>query len=215
MKKDKIQFLGFSKSKAILLQDMLDEKYLMDPLTFVLNIDVNTDIDFYTQEFPYQILSPGTILDPQSKYSFAICGPKNKQAVFKYFKKQSNISENDFINIIDSTAAIAKSTIVHSGCMIQSLVSISSQTEIKFGVDIKRGVQIGHHNRIGQFTDINPGAILCGYVTIGENCSIGAGSVIRDGITIGKNSIIGMGSVVTKDIPEGVVAYGNPCKIVR
>ena len=39
--------------------------------------------------------------------------------------------------------------------------------------------------------------------------------IIIDGIKIGRNSVIGAGSVVTKDIPDNVVAYGNPCKIIR
>ena len=52
-------------------------------------------------------------------------------------------------------------------------------------------------------------------VHIGKNCWIGAGALILPGVTIGDNSVIGAGSVVTKDIPENVVAYGNPCKVVR
>lgn len=52
-------------------------------------------------------------------------------------------------------------------------------------------------------------------VYIGENTWIGAGSIIVPGVKIGKNTIIGAGSVVTKDIPDNVVAVGNPCKILR
>ena len=52
-------------------------------------------------------------------------------------------------------------------------------------------------------------------VHIGKNCWIGAGAIILPGVTIGDNTIIGAGSVVTKDIPSGVVAVGNPCKILR
>ena len=52
-------------------------------------------------------------------------------------------------------------------------------------------------------------------VHIGENTWIGAGSVIVPGITIGKNVVIGAGSVVTKDIPDNVVAVGNPCRVLR
>jgi galactoside O-acetyltransferase len=52
-------------------------------------------------------------------------------------------------------------------------------------------------------------------VHIGNNVWIGANVVIVPGITIGNNSIIGAGSIVTKDIPENVVAIGNPCKILR
>ncbi len=52
-------------------------------------------------------------------------------------------------------------------------------------------------------------------VHIGKNCWIGAGAIILPGITIGDNVVIGAGSVVTKDIPDGVVAVGNPCRVLR
>ncbi len=52
-------------------------------------------------------------------------------------------------------------------------------------------------------------------VHIGRNCWIGAGVIIVPGVTIGDNVVIGAGSVVTKDIPSGVLAYGNPCRVQR
>lgn len=52
-------------------------------------------------------------------------------------------------------------------------------------------------------------------IYIGENVWIGANATILGGVTIGKNSVIGAGSVVTKDIPENVVAVGNPCRVLR
>ena len=52
-------------------------------------------------------------------------------------------------------------------------------------------------------------------IHIGNNVWIGAGSIILPGVTIGDNTVIGAGSVGTKDIPAGVVAVGNPCRILR
>ena len=52
-------------------------------------------------------------------------------------------------------------------------------------------------------------------VHIGRNCWLGAGVIVMPGVTIGDNSVIGAGSVVTKDIPAGVVAVGNPCRVMR
>lgn len=52
-------------------------------------------------------------------------------------------------------------------------------------------------------------------VRIGKNCWIGAGVIILPGITIGDNVVIGAGSVVTKDLPDNVVAVGNPCRVLR
>jgi len=52
-------------------------------------------------------------------------------------------------------------------------------------------------------------------VTIGDKAWIGGGVIILPGVTIGDNVTIGAGSVVTKDIPDNVLALGNPCKVVK
>ena len=52
-------------------------------------------------------------------------------------------------------------------------------------------------------------------VTIGADVWVGGGAIICSGVTIGPKTVIGAGSVVTKDIPEGVVAAGNPCRVIR
>lgn len=52
-------------------------------------------------------------------------------------------------------------------------------------------------------------------VTIGDNVWIGGNTVIVPGVHIGSNTVIGAGSVVTKDIPDWVVAAGNPCRVIR
>lgn len=52
-------------------------------------------------------------------------------------------------------------------------------------------------------------------ITIGRNVWIGSNSVILPGVTIGNDSVIGAGSIVTRDIPEGVIAFGNPCRVQR
>lgn len=52
-------------------------------------------------------------------------------------------------------------------------------------------------------------------VHIGRNCWLGAGAIILPGVTVGDHTVVGAGSVVTKDLPAGVVAVGNPCRILR
>lgn len=86
---------------------------------------------------------------------------------------------------------------------------------------------------IGEYTLIGPNVVIataghpihpalrekiCQYnmpVEIGRNCWIGAGAIILPGVRIGEGSVIGAGSVVTHDIPAGVVAVGNPCRVLR
>lgn len=52
-------------------------------------------------------------------------------------------------------------------------------------------------------------------ITVGDDVWIGMGVMVCPGVTIGSNVVIGAGSVVTKDIPSGVVAVGNPCRVMR
>jgi acetyltransferase-like isoleucine patch superfamily enzyme len=52
-------------------------------------------------------------------------------------------------------------------------------------------------------------------ISVGKDCWIGAGALILGGVSIGDGTTIGAGSVVTRDIPAGVVAVGNPCRILR
>ena len=52
-------------------------------------------------------------------------------------------------------------------------------------------------------------------IAIGSDVWIGGGAIILPGVTIGSRSVIGAGSVVTKDVPEGVFAAGNPCRVIR
>lgn len=52
-------------------------------------------------------------------------------------------------------------------------------------------------------------------ITIGRDVWVGGGAIICPGVTIGDRTVIGAGSVVTKDVPAGVFAAGNPCRVVR
>ncbi|BCN31852.1 sugar O-acetyltransferase [Anaeromicropila herbilytica] len=67
---------------------------------------------------------------------------------------------------------------------------------------------------------IHPDSRNSGYeygigIEIGDNVWVGGNVVINPGVHIGNNVVIGSGSVVTKDIPDNVIAVGNPCKIIR
>lgn len=67
---------------------------------------------------------------------------------------------------------------------------------------------------------IHPDSRNSGYeygigITIGNNVWLGGNVVVNPGVNIGNNVVIGSGSVVTKDIPDNVIAVGNPCKVIR
>jgi galactoside O-acetyltransferase len=77
---------------------------------------------------------------------------------------------------------------------------------------ILSGVNHGMDPEAGPYRD-QPAQALP--VDIGCNVWIGMNSTVMPGVSIGDNSVIGAGSVVTRPIPCGVIAYGNPCRVVR
>ena len=52
-------------------------------------------------------------------------------------------------------------------------------------------------------------------IRIGSDVWVGGGAMILPGVSIGSRAVIGAGSVVTRDVPEGVLAAGNPCRVIR
>jgi maltose O-acetyltransferase len=52
-------------------------------------------------------------------------------------------------------------------------------------------------------------------ISVGPNVWLGGAAIVCPGVTIGEDSVVGAGSVVTRDVPPGVVAAGNPCRVIR
>ena len=111
--------------------------------------------------------------------------------------------------IISPHATIEEGTVVMQGAIVQT------GTQIGKHCIINTGASVDHDCMLENFVHISPHATLCGDVKVGEGTWIGAGAVVIQGIRIGKNCVIGAGSVVCKDVPDGVKAYGNPCKIAE
>jgi len=80
------------------------------------------------------------------------------------------------------------------------------------GVVIEDFVQIGSHCSVYSVSTIDGKK---GPVVLKKNCRIGSHTTIMPGITIGENAVIGAHSFVNKDIPDNVVAYGSPVRIVK
>lgn len=112
-------------------------------------------------------------------------------------------------SIISPSAVIGDGTVVMQGAIIQS------DTKIGNHCIINTGASVDHECIIGDFVHISPHVTLCGNVHVGEGTWIGAGATVISGIRIGRWCTIGAGSVVIRDLPDGAVAYGNPCKIKK
>ncbi|HBT75285.1 MAG: acetyltransferase [Sulfuricurvum sp. GWF2_44_89] len=87
-----------------------------------------------------------------------------------------------------------------------------SYINAKYGVVIEDEVQIGSHCSIYSISTIDD---KHGKIVLKKNCKIGSHSTILPNITIGENSIIGAHSLILGDIPDNVMAFGVPAKVIR
>lgn len=115
--------------------------------------------------------------------------------------------------IVDPTATVSKSAALGAGTFVAAGAIINAGASIGDCCIVNTGAIIEHECEIGSFSHISPAAVLLGGVKVGRSSHVGAKCVIRQGLTVGKESVLGIGSVVTKDIPDGVIAYGVPCEI--
>lgn len=96
-------------------------------------------------------------------------------------------------------------------CIVLDVAPVTIGSRVKFGP----AVQIYTATHPLDAVERNSGREFAKAIDIGDDVWIGGGAILCPGIRIGARSVIGAGSVVTQDIPPGVLAVGNPCRVIR
>lgn len=120
-----------------------------------------------------------------------------------------------FVNAIHPSIIIGNNVKMGHGIIAMAGVIFNPGATIEDFCFFATGAQIEHDCIIGKFASVSAGSVLGGHVHVKDYAAITLGVTILDRVTIGENSVIGSGSLVTKDIPDDVLAYGNPAKIIR
>lgn len=169
-----------------------------------------------TQVLGYPVLGDDSWLEGHSEELYAVCAVGNpsvrKQIVQRIQEHYPNVY---FPTLIHHSAQVSRHSRIGMGAIICSGVNITVNTNIGSFVIIDLGSSVSHGSQIGPFSILHPDSTVCGDVEIGTLTEIGAGSTIIQGLRIGNGSIIGAGSTVVRDVPASVVAYGNPCRVMR
>ncbi len=120
-----------------------------------------------------------------------------------------------FATLIHPSVIISETSEIGEGCYIGPFSFVSCNVKLGDFVLIQPHATIGHDCCIGSNVVISSMNALSGHVTVGDNTYIGVGSSVIQGGNIGKNSIIGMASVISRDIPDEVIAMGNPARAMK
>lgn len=102
-------------------------------------------------------------------------------------------------------------------CYINHNCVILDCAKVEFGQNVLIGPNCGFYTAIHPINaeERNQWFEYAKPITVGNNVWFGGNVVVLPGVSIGNNTVIGAGSVVTKDIPDNVVAVGNPCKVIK
>ena len=119
--------------------------------------------------------------------------------------------EPDFRCEFGKNISIGDDVYINFGCVILDCGQVKIGNEVLIGPNV--GIYDANHAL--DAVERMDGALLPGKVTIGNRVWIGGGTIILPNVTIGDDTVIGAGSIVTHDIPSGVVAVGNPCRVLR
>lgn len=206
-----LNILGFSEATLTMVFDILETNNFFPEIKIINNIGYTPIKEYVNNKFNIEILDS---LDLK-KDDLLVLGATQKSTKIKLLENFKDLTYEKFYSVISNSSEISSTTKIGNGCIINSMTCIAGHTVLGDFVFVNRSVSIGHHTKIGNFTTINPGSNIAGNVEIGSNCQIGIGCNIFDSVKIGNNSIIGAGSLVTKNIPDNVVAYGSPCKIIK
>lgn len=121
----------------------------------------------------------------------------------------------NFVNAIHPSVVIGNTTELGVGIIAMAGCIFNPKAKIGNFTFFATGAQVEHDNEIGDFASISAGSLTGGYVKLGKFSAITLGVTVIDRIEIGENTVVGAGSLVIKSLPDNVLAYGNPAKIIR
>jgi sugar O-acyltransferase (sialic acid O-acetyltransferase NeuD family) len=148
-------------------------------------------------------------LPEDGRYVIAIGDNKKRKNISGFLKDKEFISVIHPDTFVDFSAQIGIGTVIFAGAVVQV------DSIIGDNVILNTSCTVDHDCIIGDYCHIAPGVNIAGGVRVGEGAFIGIGSCIIPNVKIGEWSQVGAGSVVVNDIPAGVLAYGNPAKVIR
>lgn len=120
-----------------------------------------------------------------------------------------------FSTVAHPTASIAASARLGDGAVVLAGASVGPQASVGAHALLGAQANLDHDTVLSEGASLGPGALIGGAARIGCASVVGIGAVVRHGLTIGNHSVLGAGAVLTRDLPDGVVAWGASARIQR
>jgi sugar O-acyltransferase (sialic acid O-acetyltransferase NeuD family) len=117
--------------------------------------------------------------------------------------------------VVHPAATVAHDAILGAGCILLAGAVVGNGCRIGRGVLLGINSSVDHDGWVDNHASLAPNAATGGTVRIGRTTAIGLGASVVHEVTIGADTVVGAGAVVLQDLPDRVVAFGVPARIVR
>jgi sugar O-acyltransferase (sialic acid O-acetyltransferase NeuD family) len=119
------------------------------------------------------------------------------------------------ITAIHPGAQVARSACLGPGTAVMAGGVVNSNASVGSFCIVNTRASIDHDSHLDDFASIGPGATLAGNVRVGAYSAICLEACVAEKVSIGSHAVVGAGSVVLGDLPDQVVAYGTPARVIR
>lgn len=173
------------------------------------------DSEFVDSLRPIDILSFSTVLQEVNLDNLEVCVAIGEPSIRESIFRKITDHKIKIATLIHPETTIAESTKIGEGTIICKFVSITCDIIIGKNVYIHPMACIGHDSLIGDHSVISSFVDVAGNCEVQTKSFLAIGVILKQGIKIGKNCIVGMSSVVHRDLPESVIALGNPARPMK
>jgi sugar O-acyltransferase (sialic acid O-acetyltransferase NeuD family) len=120
-----------------------------------------------------------------------------------------------FVTAIHPSAQIAQDSVIGQGTAVMAGAVVNPGARIGEFCIVNTRASIDHESSMGSYSSLGPGAVVGGCAHIGAHSVVGIGAIVLQEIRIGNHTVVGAGATVVRDVPDEVVAYGTPARVIR
>ncbi|NBH82401.1 acetyltransferase [bacterium C-53] len=191
------------------VKEIVDELHHWDEIVFIDDM-VPADTFKDVKRMPFEQFQ-NEFNAETAEVVIALGEPKNKIILYNRIKAAGF----GLANVIHRTAWVSPTATIGKGVILRAGVVVSADAYIGDNVTILECSHIGHDVIVNDHCQIAGFVIIGGHSEVGEGTYIGLSVPVKEGIKIGRCAVVGMGSVVSRDIPDDVIALGNPARGIR